>query len=135
MRIACRNAGRSPNKSDELTMGCFDGSVPTHRACHILTTAPQKLSIKVYSFTNHRQDACRAIIPNGSRGETQACAYFAIKECCETISARGGIFLKALRQLGLPRQVLISSHRVPPRRISRAAAIHLRTAASRSGVT
>src|SRR5580693_4333696 len=94
-----------------------------------------KLSIKVYSFANHGQDACRAIIPNGSRGETQACAYFAIKECCETISARGAVFLKALRQLELPRQVSISSHRVPLRRISRAAAIRLRTAANRSGAT
>src|SRR5580704_9378882 len=98
-------------------MGCFDGSVPTRCACHILATAPQKLPIKVYSFTNHGQDACRAIIPNGSRGEAQACAYFAIKECCETISARGAIFLKALRQPELPRLVSISSHRGPPRRI------------------
>src|SRR6202035_708351 len=92
-------------------------------------------SIKVYSFANHGQDACRAIIPNGSRGETQACAYFAINECCETISARGAIFSKARPQPELPRQVSISSRRVPLRRISRAAAIHLRTAASRTGAT
>src|SRR5258708_25383644 len=60
------------------------------------------------------QNVCRVIIPNGSSGETQACANCATRECCRTVSARGAISSKERRRPGSLRPLSIRSAPPPP---------------------
>ena len=63
------------HKSGELKAGCCGGRrLPAAHAISCWFTV--KLPIEV--ATRAEQNACRAIIPNGSRGETQACANCAM---------------------------------------------------------
>src|SRR5271156_941440 len=118
-----------PRKSDEPRVGRWGGSAPARGVCHLRRDIWE---LPIEGDTCADQNACRAIIPNGSRGETQACANCAAKEYYRTISARDAISSKERRRPGLPLQVSVCSHCVPPQRNPRTRRTRPRTPAGRT---
>src|SRR5262249_17360580 len=91
-----------------------------------------RFKIPIYTRADQRQNARRVVVENDSYGGTPPCVFYAIKECCEIILARGVIFSKARRRPAPWRQGPICSRRVQPRPTI---APRRKAAAGRAGAT